>query len=151
MFRGSFEQKIDDKGRVNVPVKFREILRDLGDDRVFITNFRIGEVRCLEARPYAEWMSLEARIAARTDLSPAAMAYFDNFYLPGAHECQIDNQGRLLVPPVLREYATLSKDVMFTGARNKFRVWDKARWQPVHQASELVSVSQPGVLSELGL
>ncbi len=151
MFRGSFEQKIDDKGRVNVPVKFRDVLRDLGDDRVFITNFRVGEVRCLEARPYAEWMNLEARIAERTDLSPAAMAFLDNFYLPGAHECQIDAQGRLLVPPVLREYAGLSKEVMFTGARNKFRVWDKTKWQPVHLAGELVSVTEPGALTGLGL
>ena len=140
MFRGTFEQTIDGKGRVNVPARFRDVLRELGDDRIFVTNFRIGESRCLEAR-----------IAARTDLSPAAMSYFDDYYLPGAHECQIDGQGRLLVPPVLRTYAALTKDIIFAGARGKFRVWDQAKWQPVHQAGELIAVSDPQVLSELGL
>jgi MraZ protein len=151
VFRGTFEQTIDAKGRVNVPSRFRDVLRDLGDDRIFITNFRVGESRCLEARPYSEWLKLEARIAERTDLSPAAMAYFDNYYLPGAHECQIDNQGRLLVPPVLRSYAGLVKDIVFAGGRGKFRVWDQAKWEPVHQSGELIAISEPGVLSELGL
>lgn len=151
MFRGTYEQTIDGKGRVNVPARFRDVLRELGDDRIFVTNFRVGDSRCLEARPYGEWLKLEARIAERTDLSPSAMTYFDNFYLPGAHECQLDAQGRLLVPPVLREYAGLVKDVVFAGGRAKFRVWDRAKWQPVHLAGELEAVNEPQVLGELGL
>jgi MraZ protein len=151
VFRGTFEQTIDGKGRVNVPARYRDVLRELGDDRICITNFRNGESRCLEARPYSEWMKLEARIAARTDLSPSAMAYFDDFYLPGVHECQVDNQGRLLVPPVLRTYAGLVKDVVFAGGRGKFRLWDQAKWDGVHQAGELIAVTDPQVLTELGL
>lgn len=151
MFRGTYEQTIDGKGRVNVPAKFRDVLRELGDDRIFVTNFRVGDSRCLEARPYGEWLKLEARIAERTDLSPAAMTFFDNFYLPGAHECQIDGQGRLLVPPVLRDYAGLLKDVVFAGGRGKFRVWDRAKWHPVHQAGELEAINDPNVIGELGL
>jgi len=151
VFRGRFETRIDDKGRVNVPVKFREVLKELADDRVFVTNLRVGDVRFLEARPYAEWLKLEARIAERTDLSPAAMEFYDNFFLAGAQECQIDRQGRLLVPPTLREYAGLMKEVVLTGSRNKFRIWDKAKFQAVHAAGEQVGVSEPGVMSELGL
>lgn len=151
MFRGTFDTRIDDKGRVNVPVKFRDVLRELGDDRVFVTNLRLGDMRCLEVRPYGEWMKLEARIGERTDLSPAAMEFYDNFYLPGAQEVQIDKQGRLLVPPTLREYAGLVKEVVFTGTRGKFRIWDKAKWQPVHSAGEQVAVVDPNVMTELGL
>jgi MraZ protein len=151
MFRGTFEQRIDEKGRLNVPVRFRDVLRELGDDRLFITNFRVGDGRCLEARPYGEWLKLEARISERADLSAAATEFYDNFYLPGAHECVVDKQGRLLVPPVLREYAALSKEVVFAGARGKFRVWDRAKWQPVHLAGEQKVISEPGVLGELGL
>jgi MraZ protein len=151
VFRGTFEQKIDDKGRINVPVKFRDVLRQLGDDRIFVTNLRLSDVRCLEARPYAEWMKLEARIAERTDLSPAAMEFYDNFYLAGAQECQIDLQGRLLVPPTLRVYAGLTKDVVFTGSRTKFRIWDKSKWEPVHLAGEQIGANEPAVRSELGL
>lgn len=151
MFRGTFETRIDDKGRVSVPVKFREVLRTLGDESLFLTNLRIGDVRCLEGRPCSEWLKLEARIAERTDLSPAAMEFYDNFYLPGAQECPIDKQGRLLVPPTLRDYAGLEKDIVFTGSRGKIRVWHKANWQPVHSAGEQVGINEPGVLSELGL
>ena len=140
MFRGTFETRIDNKGRVNVPVRFRDVLTQLGDDRVFLTNLRVGDVRCLEAR-----------IAGRSDLSPAAMEFYDNFYLPGAQECPIDKQGRLLVPPTLRDYAGLLKEIVFTGSRGKFRIWDKGRWQPVHTAGEQAGVSEPGVMSELGL
>ena len=151
MFRGTFEARIDSKGRVNVPVKFREVLKEIGDDRLFVTNLRVGDVHCLEARPYPEWLKLEARIAERRDLSLAAIAFYDNFYLPGAQECAIDKLGRLLVPPTLRKYADLSDDIVFTGARGKFRVWDLHNWHPVHSAAEQIGVSDPGVMSELGL
>lgn len=151
MFRGTFEQRVDDKGRVNIPVKFRDVLRELGDDRIFITNLRLGDVRCLDARPYVEWMKLEARIAERTDLSPEATEYYDNFYLPGAQECQVDPQGRLLVPPTLRSYAGLVKEIVFTGARNKFRIWDKPKWDAVHSAGEQLGAADPKVRNELGL
>jgi MraZ protein len=151
VFRGTHEQTIDGKGRVNIPAKFRDVLRELGDDRIFITNLRVGDSRCLEGRPYSEWVKIEARIAQLTNLSPAAMAYYDDFYLSGAHDCQIDSQGRLLVPPVLRTYAGLVKDVVFTGGRGKFRLWDQAKWKPVHEASELIAISEPTVIGELGL
>jgi MraZ protein len=151
VLRGTFEQTIDPKGRVNTTSKFRDFLRELGDDRIFITNFRILESRCLEASPYSEWLKLEARIAELTHLTPAAMSFFDDYYLPGAHDCQIDSQGRLLVPPTLRDYAHLVKDVVFTAGRGKFRLWDRIQWQPVHQAGELAAVNERQVLSELGL
>lgn len=151
MFRGTFEQRIDEKGRVNVPAKFRDVLNELGDDRLFVTNFRVGDVRCLEARPYSEWLKLEARVAARSDLSAGAMEFYDNFYLPGAQECPIDKQGRLLVPPGLREYAALVKEVVFAGGRGKFRIWDKTKWSTVHLAGEQRGVGDPSVLTELGL
>ncbi len=151
MFRGTFEQRIDEKGRVNVPAKFRDALNDLGEEILFVTNFRVGDARCLEARPYSEWVKLEARVASRSDLSAAAMEFYDNYYLPGAQECPIDKQGRLLVPPVLREYAGLVKEVVFAGGRGKFRIWEKSKWSTVHLAGEQRGVSDPGVLTELGL
>ena len=151
MFRGTFEQRIDEKGRINVPVKFRDALRELGDDRLFLTNFRVDDARCLEGRPYAEWMKEEARIGALTNLSPAAKAFWDNFYLPGAQELAIDKQGRLLVPPTLREFAGLAKDIVFTGSGLKFRLWDRGKWDMVRQAAEQHAVTNQSVLTELGL
>lgn len=150
MFRGFFDSKIDTKGRIIVPSRFREVLREIGDDRIVLTNLRLGDNRCLEARPYADWLKVEARIA-ELNLSPRAMQFADNFYLAGAQECQIDKQGRLLVPPALRDYAGLTKDVVFTGSRTKFRIWDKAKWQPVHSDGEQIGVTDPDVMTELGL
>ncbi len=151
MFRGTFEQRIDEKGRINVPVKFRDVLRELGDDRLFLTNFRVDDARCLEGRPYAAWLEEEARISALTNLSPAAKAFWDNFYLPGAQELSIDKQGRLLVPPSLRDFAMLQKDIVLTGSGMKFRLWDRAKWDMVRQAAEQHAVSNQSVLTELGL
>lgn len=152
MFWGTFEQRIDEKGRVNVPARFRDALRDLADDRVVVTNSRAGDVRCLDAWPYAEWMKLEPSIAAkRRDHSPESMEYFDHFYLPGGQECQVDRQGRLLVPPSLRKFAGLEKEVVFTGVRGKFCIWDKSVWQPVNSAAEQVGATNPRVQYELGL
>lgn len=151
MFRGSFETKIDEKGRVSVPVKFRDELATSGDDRLVVTNLGIDEARCLEAWPYPEWLKLEARIDERNDWSADAMDYYRNFYLAGAHECQLDGQGRLLIPPTLREYARFVKDIMFAGAGARFRVWDKPQWQMVHAASEQLGATARGVRNELGL
>ena len=150
MFRGTFDQKIDEKGRINVPAKFRDVLRTSDDERLFITNFAVQDVRCLDAYPYSVWLQLEARLRERGDRSPEVIQFFQNYYFPGAQECQLDKQGRLLVPPRLREYAALAKDVIFTGALDKFRIWDRDAWQPVFAAGEQ-TVSSPGVVSELGM
>ena len=151
MFRGTFEQRIDEKGRVNVPVKFRDVIRGGEDDRLFITNFGVGKVRCLEVSPYAVWLRLEERLRGQPTLSTDAIHFYHNFYIPGAQECQIDKQGRILVPPRLREFASLMKDVVFTGALDKFRIWDREAWQPVFDAGEQILVNNPSVIAELGV
>jgi MraZ protein len=151
MFHGTFEQRIDEKGRLNVPVRFREVLTELGDDRLYLTNFRVGDGRCLEARPHSEWQRLVARLGERTDLSAAAQDFYDSYFLPGTHECAVDKQGRILVPPTLRTYAALQRDVMCASGRGKFRIWDKAKWESIHLAGEQRLVNEPNVLTELGL
>jgi MraZ protein len=95
--------------------------------------------------------SIEARIAERTALSAEAMDYYETFYLPGAQECQVDPQGRLLVPATLRLYAGLVKDVVFTGARTKFRIWDRPKYEAVRDAGEQLGAGDPKVRNELGL
>ncbi len=79
MFRGTFDQKIDEKGRVNVPAKFRDVLRTSDDERLFITNFAVQSVRCLDAYPYSAWLRLEARLRERGDRSPEIIQFFQNF------------------------------------------------------------------------
>ncbi len=154
MFRSTFDQKIDEKGRVNVPAKFRDVLRGCEDDRLFITNFVVHKTRCLEVIPYAAWLRLEERLqerSERSDLESGTIQVLQNYYIAGAAECQLDKQGRILIPPRLREYAKLVKDVVFTGAMSKFRIWDHDSYYPVFAAGEEILMNDPDVVKQLGL
>lgn len=147
-FHGTFVQRIDEKGRVSIPVSYRELLR-AENDRLFVTNFKVDETRCLDAYLPSQWRNLEARLRGREDLSPEAIRFFQHYYFPGAHECQLDKQGRLLVPPLLRDHAGLVKDVVFTGSVSKFQIWDREAHRPVRDAAEDMAV-HPAVISSLG-
>jgi len=151
MFRGTYEQKIDDKGRVNVPVKFRDVLRSGEDERLFITNSRLQNVPCLDAYPYSAWQRLEARLRDRSDLPPHLLAFYITYYLPGVHECPVDKQGRVLVPPRLRDYAGLVKEVVFTGQLDMLRIWHREAWQPVFSSGERVLVENPEIIPGFGI
>ncbi len=147
MFRGTFEQRIDEKGRVNVPVTFRDVLKGPDELQLMVTNFTVRKVRCLDVYPYAAWLRLEARLQDE-DLPSNVIEFFQNYYFPGAHECQLDRQGRLLIPPRLRDHARLGKDLVFTGVGSKFRIWDRDAWQPVFDGAE-ENVDDPNVVSTL--
>jgi MraZ protein len=110
MFRGRFEHIVDSKGRVSIPAKFRELLAEKYDDRLILTNFD----RCLVAYPYEEWRVLEERVGSLSMVKKEAKA-FQRFFISGATECPIDKLGRILVPPTLRDYAQLGRNVVFTG------------------------------------
>lgn len=137
LFSGAFEQKIDEKGRVNVPIKYREALRDEGDERLMITNARISKARCLDAYPYSVWVENVLRINQRpSTLSPKKLRYYLNFYIPEVQECPIDKQGRVFIPTRLREFAGLGRDVLFTGLVDMIQIWDKTARAPVFSSAE---------------
>ena len=150
MFRGSFEHTIDSKGRLSIPSKFREILLGKGDDRLIVTNFIIDGIRCLDFFPIDEWARLEEEIRKRPKFEPR-MLMFQNYYLARACECVVDGQGRILLPPLLRHYAKLKKDVVIVSALEKFRVWDKEAWEKVFTEAEDKLMQDPGLLGELGI
>lgn len=150
MFRGTFEHTIDDKGRVSVPARFREALQATNDDRVVITNFLMGAVRCLDVYPHAAWTQLEERLRAKPQFNQRILR-FQNYYVAGAHDCVLDKQGRILLPPPLREYAALKRDVVFTSALDKFRIWDQQQWKKVFGEAEQGLIDRPEDLSELGI
>jgi MraZ protein len=123
MFRGRFEYTIDSKGRVSIPAKFRELLTEKYDDRLVLTNFD----RCVVAYPYEEWRVLEERVSSLSMVKKETKA-FQRFFISGATECPIDKLGRILIPPTLREYAQLERNVVFAGMLKKFEIWSKERW-----------------------
>lgn len=135
MFRGLYEHTIDAKGRTSLPALFRDVLArqasegsadatDGQEARLIITT---GIDRCLVAYPVAEWQAFEARLAGLSQFDPAVVQ-LKRIYVAGATECAIDKHGRLLIPPMLREYAQLSRDVVWAGMVTTLEIWSKELW-----------------------
>ena len=124
-FRSRFEYAIDAKGRVNIPSPFREQLQEQGQDSFFITNSFDG---CLYGYAASEWSRIEEQLSHASSTDPE-IAFFIRFFIGGAVEVVPDKQGRILIPPSLREHAQLEKDVVFTGLTKRFEIWSLARWQ----------------------
>ena len=146
MFRGRFEHTIDSKGRVSIPAKFREILAEKYDERVMITNFD----RCLVAYPCDEWKNMEEKMSSLSMVKKEARA-FQRFFVSAAVECPIDKLGRILIPPPLRSYAQLEKDVVFSGMLKKFEIWSRERFLEVIQQAEDNFEGTAETLADLGL
>ncbi len=146
MFRGRFEYTIDPKGRVSIPVKFRELLAEKYEDRLILTNFD----RCLVAYPYEEWRILEDKVSSLSMVKKEAKA-FQRFFISGATECPIDKLGRILIPPTLRTYAQLEKNVVFAGLVKKFEIWSRERWAEEIGRSQENFEGISEALAELGL
>jgi transcriptional regulator MraZ len=142
MFRGTYEHSIDDKGRVSVPAKFREELQATKDERVVITNFVVLQARCLEVYPFAAWAQLEERLRTKPQFDQRVVNFL-NYYVSAAHDCVLDKQGRILLPPPLRDYGGLKRDIVFTSALDKFRIWDREAWQKVRDEVERMAMDRP--------
>jgi len=121
VFRGEFQHTIDDKGRMIVPAKFRHLL----GERFIVTK---GLDDCLWAYPMDEWKELEAKLRTLQITKPDARA-FVRFFASGATECELDKQGRILVPSNLREYAGLDRDVVVIGVITRAEIWDRDSWE----------------------
>src|SRR3989304_4653633 len=124
MFRGRFEHTKDAKGRISIPVKFRDVLSETCDARLVVTTYD----GCLMAYPFKEWKVLEEGLAGLLEFKKDARAFLRFFYSSAA-DCPIDRLGRILVPQSLRDYAKLEKEVMLVGAFKQFEIWSKPMWQ----------------------
>lgn len=126
MFRGHFEHAIDAKGRTSLPSRFRDVLgEDLGKPLVVTPDILDA---CLHVYPMGAWEELEAKIAQMPRFDPNVVA-FRRRYVSAAVECELDKQGRILIPPGLREHAGLQKEVLWAGMGEKAELWSKEKWQ----------------------
>ncbi len=149
MFSGRFDHAIDNKGRVSIPVRFREVLQKSEFDRVFITNHILNTEKCLALYPPDEWWRMVAKVKQKPSFD-RNVQIFQTFYLGGAHEVEVDRQGRILIPPKLRQFAHLEKDVTFSAMTDHFQLWDKGTLDRVLNEAEK-SLADPNFLSGLGL
>lgn len=125
MFRGSFEHSVDSKGRVSVPSRFREVLAERYDGRLVLA---MELDNCLTAYPIEEWERLEEKIK-NLPMMQKEVKDFMRFFFSSASECELDKQGRVLIPPALREKAGINRSVMLVGIINKIEIWDSAVWK----------------------
>ena len=121
MFKGEYSHSVDAKGRIIMPAKFREILGDM----FVVTKGLDG---CLFVYPNDEWENIENKFR-EIPLTTKDARKFSRFFFAGAADCEVDKQGRVLIPSVLREFAGLNKEVVLVGVLNRIEIWSKERWQ----------------------
>lgn len=129
MFKGTYRYKIDPKGRVPVPPPFRRALGEVSQVVVTVLD------QCLAAYTPEEWSRLEARLSALPAFSkPVRM--LSRLLTSRAADCEIDVQGRIRVPPSLREIVGLSKEAVIVGVLNRFELWSPVIWDGFLQDSD---------------
>jgi MraZ protein len=129
VFLGKFHHTIDSKGRLSIPVKFREFLNADSSGTVIMTT---DLDFCLAVYPLKAWNSVTEKAKMLPTMDPAAKNFLRFFY-SRATECLLDKQGRILIPPTLREYAGLDGEAVVAGIENKFEIWNPIKWQQ-HEA-----------------
>lgn len=150
MFRGNYDHTIDRKGRLSIPARFRDVLTSKNSNHLMVTNFVVGGERCLEVYPIDEWSRLEESVNAKPQFDDRVLK-FQSYYLARAVPCELDAHGRILIPPALREYAELKRDVVVVSALVKFRLWDREKWQKIFDEAENTLVQDAHFLRELGI
>lgn len=124
MFRGVTALNLDAKGRMAIPTRHRERLRECCASQLVIT---VDTDRCLLLYPAPEWSEIEAKLVALPSFIKAART-LQRLYIGHAHEVEMDGQGRILLPPELRKFANLGKRVALVGQGKKFELWDEETW-----------------------
>ena len=141
MFMGEYNHTIDTKGRLIVPSKFREVL---GDEFV-VTKGLDG---CLFVYDNKEWSAFEEKLKALPLMNKESRK-FVRFFLAGATNAEVDKQGRILIPSVLREFAGLDKDVVLVGVGSRIEIWSKTKWEDASEYDDMEEIAEH--MSELGL
>ena len=131
MFRGSSFHTIDNKGRLIVPARFRQFIKSKDGDGVMISRMD----NCLVAYPFKEWRNLENKILSLAETSEN-MRRFRRVFIGGAFECSCDKQSRILIPPSLRQYAGLEKEIVLVGVLDHFEIWSRENWDQENELME---------------
>ena len=141
MFIGEYNHTIDAKGRLIIPSRFREVL---GDEFV-VTKGMDG---CLFVFDNPEWQAFEEKLHKLPMIDKGARQ-FTRFFLAGAASVEVDKQGRILLPAVLREFAGITKDAVLVGVGSRVEIWSKDRWEGTVTYQDMEEIA--GHMIELGI
>jgi MraZ protein len=143
MFIGEYNHNLDNKGRLAVPVKFRDDLKK----GAVVTKGLDG---CLFLYTMSEWKILADKLS-KLPISQSNTRAFARLMLAGAMDVQIDKQGRVVLPDYLRRYAVLKKKIIINGLYNRLEIWDENNWEKYKKITEKESGDIAEKLGELGV
>jgi len=124
MFRGITQLNLDNKGRLAVPGKYRDALASMCAGRLVITA---DPSKCLLVYPQPAWEPIEQKLNSLSSFNPQTRS-LQRLLVGNASDVEMDNAGRILVPPPLRQFASLNKEVVLVGQGAKLELWDAAAW-----------------------
>jgi len=149
MFRGVNALNLDSKGRLAIPTRYRDELLRIANGQVVVTVNPVDRDHCLLLYPLPGWEEIEHKLVKLPTLN-AASRRLQRLLIGHATELELDSNGRILLPPPLREFASLDKAVVLIGQGNKFEIWDEAKWN-ARRAEWLGATESEGELpDELG-
>jgi len=143
MFIGEYNHNLDEKGRLAVPIKFRNDLKK----GAVVTKGLDG---CLFLYPLSEWKVLADKLS-KLPISQANTRAFARLMLAGAMDVQVDKQGRIIIPDYLRKYAGMKKKIIVSGLYNHLEIWDENNWEKYKRKTEKESGDIAEKLGELGV
>ncbi|MCL5093906.1 MAG: division/cell wall cluster transcriptional repressor MraZ [Patescibacteria group bacterium] len=143
MFIGEYRHNLDEKGRIAVPVKFRENLKA----GAVVTK---GLDSCLFLYPKEEWQDVAGKLS-NLPISQSGARAFARLMLAGAYEVDIDKQGRIVIPQTLREFAGIKGTTVVAGLYNRIEVWESKKWEEYQKTTEKESNEIAEKLSDLGV
>jgi len=145
-FRGRSEHALDDKGRLNIPGRFREVLSLYESEELMVTSWGAH----LRVFPVSQWEILENKLLT-SGREQAGLTNFIRLVVSGVTPCLPDKQGRVVLPPSLRAEVGITKDVMLTGMLDYIEVWDKRAWDLENQATRNNFGNYTESLAKLGI
>ena len=149
MFRGIFHNSVDDKGRTSIPARFREQIKESHETPLVLT---LGFDQCLFLYPMDAWKKIEEKLSSLDTLN-AEVRQFQRTILKATDEVEMDQQGRIVISPVLRKEAGIGKSVVIVGMLHRIEIWDKEKYEHYHaqttQSLELLGqkLSDKGIQS----
>jgi len=148
-FLGKYYYSLDPKGRIIIPAPLRDIIfKKYNNSKLYITNAAFD--KCLHVYPLEEWNRLEEKIRILPRMEEA-VKYFLRRVIASVLECEIDRQGRVLIPVSLREDAGINGEVVIVGQLDKIEIWDKAEWNAVTDPKKVDARAFETVLAGYGL
>lgn len=132
MFYGEYQHTLDNKGRVIIPAKFREIFKERYAEKFYITR---GLDQCLFVFTEDTWKQQEKKFREMS-FTRSEARQFNRLYFSGACDVVCDKQGRILLPDYLKSYADISADVVIIGVSDRIEIWAKSKWQSFYDQNK---------------